>query len=95
MVVSTREVYSEREWAQSPIHLQVFPDVLDEILEASPCGPGMDLRLLVARSEGQPFSDLDLVVGDDGQGGHDPFGAERAALHHLLDDRLHGGQGPG
>ena len=37
-----------------------------------------------------------LIIGDDGQGGHDPVRRQaRAALHHLLDHRLQGGQGPG
>jgi DNA-binding CsgD family transcriptional regulator len=62
MVVSLREVYSEREWARHPMHLEVLPHVHDEILAATPCGPGMNLRLLVGRSEGQPFSDPDRFL---------------------------------
>ncbi|MGI8947922.1 MAG: helix-turn-helix transcriptional regulator [Ornithinimicrobium sp.] len=62
MVVSLREVYSEREWARHPMHLEALPHVHDEILAAWPCGPGVNLRLLVGRSEGQPFSDLDRFL---------------------------------
>lgn len=62
LVVSLREVYTEREWARHPMHLEVLTDVHDEILAAWPCGPGANLRLIVARTEGQPFSDLDRFL---------------------------------
>lgn len=62
MVLSLREVYSEREWAEHPMHVEALPDVHDEVLAAWPCGPGVNLRLLVGRAEGQPFSELDRFL---------------------------------
>ncbi len=62
MVISVREIYSERQWAGHPMHMEAIPDVHDEVMAASPWGPGVNLRLMVARTEGQPFSDLDRLL---------------------------------
>lgn len=62
MVISDRQLYSEWELARDPMTREVFPDVYDEILAASPCGPGMNLRLLIRRGEGPPFGELDTFL---------------------------------
>jgi DNA-binding CsgD family transcriptional regulator len=62
MVISDRQFYSEWELARNPMTMEVFPDVYDEILAASPCGPGINLRLLIRRGEGPPFGDLDTFL---------------------------------
>lgn len=62
MVVSIGEVYSEREWAEQPMHQEYLTDVHDEILAALPCRPGVNLRLLIGRETGSLFSDLDCFL---------------------------------
>ncbi|MGB3828753.1 MAG: helix-turn-helix transcriptional regulator [Ornithinimicrobium sp.] len=62
MVISNKDVCSEREWAQDPMHLEYQTDVHDEIMAASPYGPRLNLRLLISRSERPLFSDLDCFL---------------------------------
>lgn len=62
MVISDRIMYSALELARDPMTMEVFPDVYDEILASSPCGTGVNLRLLIRRTEGPAFSELDLFL---------------------------------
>lgn len=62
MVFSLLEVYSEREWARHPMHTEALTVVQDEILAAWPSGAGTNRRLIVARTEGPPFTDVDRFL---------------------------------
>lgn len=62
MVICDRIMYSALELARDPMSVEVFPDVYDEILAASPYESGVNLRLLIRRTEGPAFSELDLFL---------------------------------
>lgn len=62
MVFSDRTMHSALELAHDPMHVEVLYDVYDEILAASPYESGVSLRLLIRRSEGPAFSELDLFL---------------------------------
>lgn len=62
MVISDRAICSALELARDPMSVEVFPDVYDEILAASPCESGVNLRLLIRRTEGPAFSEWDLFL---------------------------------
>ncbi|MGB3829096.1 MAG: helix-turn-helix transcriptional regulator [Ornithinimicrobium sp.] len=62
MVFSDRTMHNARELAHDPMRVEVLFDVYDEILAASPYESGVNLRLLIRRSEGPAFNDLDLFL---------------------------------
>ncbi|MGB7449193.1 MAG: helix-turn-helix transcriptional regulator [Ornithinimicrobium sp.] len=62
VVISDRTMFSALELARHPMSVEVFPEVYDEILAASPHESGVNLRLLIRRTEGPAFSELDLFL---------------------------------
>jgi DNA-binding CsgD family transcriptional regulator len=62
IVISDRITYSALDLARDPMTMEVFPDVYDEILASSPYEPGVNLRLLIRRTKGPAFSELDLFL---------------------------------
>ncbi|MGB3592993.1 MAG: LuxR C-terminal-related transcriptional regulator [Ornithinimicrobium sp.] len=62
VVFSDRTMFSARELACDPMSVELFSDVYDEILAASPYETDMNLRLLIRRTEGPAFSESDLFL---------------------------------
>jgi len=62
LVIRDSEIYTTVESRRDPMHRESFPTVRDEILLSWPYEPGVNLRLLIARTESKPFSDQDCFL---------------------------------
>lgn len=57
VVILHDDFYSTHQWLSHPMHLEVNPDVFDEMLLAIPDGEGRTVRLLFPRGRGRRFGD--------------------------------------
>lgn len=62
LVIRDSEIFTRTELGRDPMHMEAFPEVRDEILVSWPYEPGVNLRLLITRMEGKPFSDQDCFL---------------------------------